>query len=629
MRLFLLERTPLSELDRLSDPPRNGDAVAFLRRAQDPVGRNRVELETRGIEVLWADSLIDKKTSKRIEDLGARFMDHWYFDGDCDVSRLKDMSLGRLYTRELGRLTNPRFVIRNGEIVRQVLQHYPEAEIVFCDLVDGGNVMKVAAQLQPLAQVAKLVAETLGRDLRIIEAANPLPPSFGRGDSHRFGRIIKRYLGGFRPAWRKARKGGGKIDGQKPTLYIFLGRGTLSVARELAERGKIRIVTSGLGIEGAATLRYDHLFALPGIEDILGARRVLRHAQNLKDRLELNGITYGTLLTRSITGALRSQVYKTLMIVAQTRKLQQKTDLDGALINAEGVSPMGMLVAMNRESPHRIYFNSHGLNVFRMTVPGAAHNNPHVTYLSCGEDHQAEYGVHLDEAQRPRRPVVGNPITGLMNSIRGKRSRVHQKRLLILSFAPIEYINSARERACDDYLIDVFGVARQLIGEGWKVSFRAHPNHPIVLERLLANEIGGLEELAWDTRPALEDSLLEHDVVVSSITSVLYQTLYAGWPTVFYEPDYRPQDGPGAVLGKELMVGLPTATDIRRPVATDRDTLGEMIRETLDPHSPTAGFPDRFSGEYAKRFIGPRPEAAHMEIADFLERDLLENRRQG
>jgi len=594
-----------------------------MRRAQDPSGENQAKLERNGIDVVWGDSLLDKETSNRVEDLGAYFMDRWYFDAGHDVSQLKDLSLGSIFTRELGRLVNPRFLIRNGEIVRQALEHYPKAEIIFCDLVDGGCVVKVLPEFQPLSQVAKWVAKTLGRNLQIIQAANPLPASFNRGDSYQFFPIIKRYLGGLRPAWRKARKGIHNIEDGKITFYIFQGRGTLSLVRELCKRKNLRVIYSDLGVEGAATLRYDHLFALPRIADILSARRTLRHVRALRGGFKLNGIEYGTILARSTALALRSQIYKALIVVAQTRKLQRLSNFKAALVNAEGLSPMGMLIAMNRKSPRKIYFSPHGLNVYRMTVPGTAHNHPHVTYLACGEDHRAEYGVHLDEEEKPSRPVVGNLITSQMNPIRGKRSPVHHKRLLIVSCAPLEYINSARERACDDYLIDVFMIARQLIDEGWKVSFRAHPNHPIKLEQRSANEIGGLTKMAWDTASAFEDSLLSHDVVISSISSVLYQALYAGWPTVFYEPSYRPQDGHDAALSKDLMVGLPTATDIWRPVATNRKTLSEMIRETLDPQSPTSGFPEIFAGEYTRRFVGPRPEAAHLVFANFFEKDLL------
>lgn len=284
---------------------------------------------------------------------------------------------------------------------------------------------------------------------------------------------------------------------------------------------------------------------------------------------------------------------------------------------------MGFLIEMNRETLRRIYFVGHGINVFKWTLKTTAHNNPHVTYLACGDDHRAEYGVHLPENEKPPRLTTGSPVATIMDPIRGKRPKDHGKRLLILGFANINYQNTAREFGVDIYLADVFTVARDLIKEGWKITFRGHPRHPLDLEKLVIERLGITDSIQFDHRPDISDSLLVHDAVVSNITSVYYQALYAGWPTIFYEPDYLSCANKSILFNEQWYVGLPAALDIDRPIAIKREDLGRLIRETLDPKSKVATFPEKFVGKYAQRFLGPEPENVENIIADILEKDHL------
>jgi len=89
------------------------------------------------------------------------------------------------------------------------------------------------------------------------------------------------------------------------------------------------------------------------------------------------------------------------------------------------------------------------------------------------------------------------------------------------------------------------------------------------------------------------------------MSSAFYQSLFAGWPTIFYEPDYQ---NTGSIEGLEndpMYTGLQTARDLVRPVTNNPETLASMINDTLDPESMVSTFPKRFVGELAPRFIGP------------------------
>ena len=138
----------------------------------------------------------------------------------------------------------------------------------------------------------------------------------------------------------------------------------------------------------------------------------------------------------------------------------------------------------------------------------------------------------------------------------------------------------------------------------------------------------GLSEVIQfdDASSDLSAALLAHDVVISSLSSTLYQSLCAGWPTILYDPSCHPDTPPECHFNTDLFVGLPVARDIEWPFATDPKKLARLVRETLDPLSMTSRFPHRFVGELGRRFVGRHPTNAAQEIARFIERDFARPR---
>ena len=86
------------------------------------MGKAAAPLRERGIAVVFADTLFDDAANRTLDAIGTRFLQDWFRDGDEDFSSLGDISLGIAYSMELGRQTNPRVVLRFGEILRRLLE---------------------------------------------------------------------------------------------------------------------------------------------------------------------------------------------------------------------------------------------------------------------------------------------------------------------------------------------------------------------------------------------------------------------------------------------------------------------------------------------------------------------------
>jgi hypothetical protein len=631
MRLFILERTLLKSVALISDPPRPGDVVAWFRAGQDPDGTACAALEQSGIRMIAAELLIEAEATREIDTLGARYLHEWYIKDGYEFGRLGTFSLGKSYGLEFARQANPRYLIRTGEIVRRLIVGHPEAEEIFSDLADGESVIRVRPVYQPLAKIAAHVALAHGCAIRFIRSPDSLPPGFKRGRKSGWQKIVRSFIGGKRLVWIVARFRARRVckDG-RPRLYVFIGRGLDMVAERLAATGQIQVVASALGIPGVEAIRYDHLFALPRTADIRGARRLLRHARNLARHPDhagaftLNDVSYGPIIADAFANLLETEIWPFLVVVAQARKLQRLVGFDSLIVNGAGNEPMGILVALNRDTSRKVFLVSHGLDLHKIAIFCPVVDNPHVTHITYGSDHCDDYSLYLPESEKPRLEVIGSPVTTMMAPVRGKRSSVHGKRLLILAFGHLDFWNAARIRACDQYFVEVFKVAEALISEGWSVTCRPHPHHPQDLEMRIAAELGVGHAIHWNSTGDFNEALLGHDVVVSNLTSACYQALYAGWPTIFYEPDYLPEKGLANLEADPMLTGLVTACDIERPVTNDPSMLAGMIRDTLDPESPTSKFPEKFTTMYANRFIGPRAADADNAIVEFFEKEFTE-----
>lgn len=631
MRLFVLLNTGLADASRLADPPVRGDAVCYIRLAQDVDGCATQRLKDSGIKVVFGDSLFDEADSRALDAVGTRFLQGWFRDGGEDFSSLGDISLGVAYSMEIARQTNPRVILRFGEILRRILALYPAATALITDVRDGDGIFEVEPDYLPLHRTLAEIAARHGVGFSGVAPVDPIPPALRRVRHSNWGKTIKSLAGGLRPRWIAARwrlARNARARPGRPTLYMILGRGQEPMARRLAASGRLRVVTSRSDISGADAARGDHIFAMPNWADAMRVRALLRRLAVLArprgsdGRYVVQGFDYGPLLYGAVRAVIVSQVWPFLVVVAQSRRLWRCLGYDALFVAGAGAEFMGNLVALDRQSCRRVYLMPHGLDLQRFAYPMPASDQPHVTYLAYGADHAGFYVSDGGPGLPVRSVLIGNPLTAAMNEARRRRRPIHGKRLLILSFGHLEFWNADRIYAGDLYYAGLFTVARSLIAEGWRIGLRAHPSHPRALEERLAAAFGIEGAIDWDEYPSFEESLTHYDVAVCSASTTCYQALYAGWPTILFEPDYR-GTGDAGLEHDPMLTGLATAGDIRRPVTTDPATLLRLVRLSLDPDSMVSTFPRRFAGELAPRFIGPDAGAADRVAAAFIEHDIL------
>ncbi len=624
MRLFIVERISLHDLAVVDDGPGEGDIVAYFRPLQDPHGSARKDFENRGITVLWAEGTLDHDDSDAIDAFHDSYLQNWYRAGEEDVSVVDGISIAELLNCQYSFNFRTGQVIRLGEICRRLLESHGHARTVISDLEDGTTgFMEVGGNGAGLLRRSVLEPMVRARGLPFRDLAVKRPvPSYGYDDNPVKGlNLVRQFVGGFRWPYLAARMRLRRRARRKRRVYMFLNHGIHMVATALAKRGDVEVLIDRAGYPGTTPLRYDHMSALPAPGTIAAARRLRRHVRCgwtddfVETACTFNGVDYSPLLRRTAQGLLGTYLVLSLITMVQTLGLLRRYKPDCVVINGESTVQVRTIIAEGRKGNFKIIFFRHGYVTYTQRFHPLGHNNPHVIYLANGTDHVVEYGTHLPDSQKPRVEVMPNPATSVMNKVRGRRQPGGRRRVLALNFTAGYAQSVARSRLYDRYTLDLLRAAQTLTDRGYAFTYRPHPGDNPDYIRFAVEQMGLTGKVEIDTTPMFDDALLRHDVVIVNITSCHYQALFAGWPAIFFEPDFDPRH----------FIGLPGATDVDSPIATTAGELVDMVEAAFDPESWVARFPREFVERYAERFIGNDAGKAHEIIADFLVRETAEH----
>jgi hypothetical protein len=628
MRLYLLELTPLDCLSDLSTPPMPGDIVAYMRAGQDPGEVHLRALEQQGIRVISTETLLSMEDARAIHQMGEKFINGWYLNSDgTDTSLYRGVSIGELVAAEIIFQTCPAMFYRIGEICRRLVADFPEASEFLSDLTDG-----VSFPLS--APIGSLVRETVsqsGVSYKYLKPIKPLQPSVPLNGSYvNPCAMAKQFIGGLRPTfiWQRFKIRLMQLFGKpKKPIYIFMGHGIDKLVRKICAKGVYQVFINHSGFPGTHVLRHDQLFALPSLPSLRSGRSLMRTLRDLESSppsqngmFAFRGVDHGPLLAGSVFRKLRFSMPVYMIVMAQAIKMQKIGGFEGIITNGEGMTGMRVLARLQHNTHVQVYYMRHGLNVHRALARGLGMNNSHVTYIASGEDHVNEYGIHLPDEEKPRIVAIGSPMTTTMNPLVGHCSKKHRKRLLIIGYCNAFTVATGRTHVGDRYFLDCLEVVQQLVAEGWSISYRVHPGFNTKLEERLIKKMDLSGMMTIDKSATFSDALLQCDVVIAALSSTYYQSLYAGWPTVFHEPLYDTKD-PKEFLD-ELYTGVLAANDLERPITRDIDTLIDAVSSSLDPDSLISRFPKLFNTSYKRRFIGDEPERADELIADFIIEDM-------
>jgi len=620
-RVFVLEKTPISDLDDGPTPPVAGDLIIYLRELQDLYGRHGESLKRRGVTTIWGPSLLSRTDFLEIDKFVDDYQNKWFVVDGKDISADGQLSLGIFAGGRIAMAQKPTLIVMLGEICRLAFRGITGQAILVSDICDGEtqfNDYFHHPDINPRQKLMQKLARAQGWEYQFIAPKKQLPninrTSRNPGRLKPYLDILRRFAGGLRPGFLAARLFAHKRRSTEKRVYFYLNHGIKHVATALSHRPNTRVFCDQIGVPGTTVLRYDHHF--PAIESELtkavGRMQIrLSDLECQPDLFSLKGLDYGPILLAGLRAYLEGEFRLDLFRMKQGLRLIKSYHMDMVVVCGD-IAHMFVAMARAQKYGYESIFIHHGINLSKSGLRDSHGNHQDTVYIVPGSDHMDDYGAKLADDQKPERHVLGSPAMLEVEHIQGGPMKSGTPRILFANF-PAKYANSCRSvYDADVYMRDILAVSKKLIDRGYRISFRPHPGDDLAYIGEMLLEFGISDSVKIDTLPSFAESLKDHDVFVANTTTCIYQALYAGWPTIFYDP--KPDS--------DFLIGLPVAADIPYALAKTPGELEQRILDAEDKSSDIAKLPELFRTKLAPRFIGDTGQGSLDRIVDLLDAKL-------
>lgn len=565
-----------------------------------------------GVEVVSAEALPDRTAEDAISAFANDFLHAWHRDETGDFSHIGNLSLGRLVAYFLLARVQPAVLVRSGEVFRLLFERFPGAREIVTDIEDGSYPL---ATLDPdslprrrllggMARLRAIPVRDIGRGQ---EGIPPLVPHAHARSG--FWTMLKGYFGGFRWPYLLARIRLRFTRKSNPRVYFFITHGS-STASELALRDNVEVYCDQSGISGVAPIRYDHFLPMAPLGYLCAAWRLRRRAAARLAQggaARFNGFDYAPYLAPALRRFCGEMGVIAAIKASQTLRLWRSLRPDVVVTGSDVPIPMLTTILAQPDFGYRVVNVEHGLNSTPYGTWAIGCNHPNMTVVVPGEAQRALFGGHQPPGRKPRYVILPIPITSQVERIRGSHRRT-VGRVLVLTYSPAWVQTAHRAKKMDRYTLEILRAARALRPKGIRVSLRPPPILNAEYFHYMIKAAGAEDVVDLDREKDFAVSLARHDAVVTNLTTCYYQALYAGWPTIFYEPDFDRRD----------FLGLIGDAAIDPPRAETPEQLVELIRQALAGEGRVAAFPSEFRDKYLERFLGPNPDKTDEQLARFL-----------
>lgn len=632
MRLFILSRVRLTDLAAApaSFRPGPGDVVAYFREAQDLDGGGAAALARLGATATWAEAEIAPDEPPAIERAAAAACFGWFQGRDGGDPTVADgLSLGRALSARFYVDFNVYYLLRAGVAIGRLLRRWREAEAVVSDLRDGSFIYCDHPEWpESMAWRSALALLAARAGLPVIDlpaadwAKSGVSGVFRRPETPQ---PAATWAGALRGLFSPPPRGG---DGGPPWVFVSALHGVARVAEALARSGRVRAATDRPGVAGTTFVDLQRIWAVPGPALRRAARATARAAEETaalwaaaaQTPLRYDGIdlgpTAGWLLDR-----LRLRHLPVLTAqAAQYHWLFSRLRPAAMVASADYHIQTMAAAAWGARNGAPVYFVEHSVMVQPCSFYAGADADAGLVYLAESPAHAPAYGMGLKRRglSTTVRPGACAPLPEMM-AARGLLPDPPTRRALCLGYNSYSPHAIDRTPFYDRYVVELVAAARDLAADGISLTYRPHPaERPEYLIDLLT-DLGAAGLIEIDRTPAFREALPGFDAVVANAGTCYYQALFAGWPTIFFEPSGMP----------ERWIGLAAEPESGRPMARTAPELTALIRAVYEPESPVRRFAEFYRQPAAERYFGPSPEKADRILADIILGDLFPSANPG
>lgn len=615
MRLFIVDKTTVAELLKSQHSPKAGDHIAYFRSVQVLDDSIRGECETRGITISWIEENIDFKERQAIDRFVQDFADSWLAISDVSSLEIEGLELASHLTPDFVHDYVAGHMVVFGEICQREVSRYPEVECIFTDVSDGNGVFECKPLALPKAGILRDIVKRRGIEISFFKPVDPLPAHSLWNIDRNFSQYLYAFIGGLR--WKYLKYSFHQYLKKKQLrIYFFAHKGVSDLIKTIKEKSSVQIF-SNVFLNEVTTIRIDHVFALPTFNSIklyFKTRHCCHKLSSAKEHplATYGGINYLPYFTKIIDDLYGPRLIATLLRFLQIKKLLKTLNLKFIFINGFG-GDMRALLHFAKKQDLTVVFLGHGLNSLKIPVREYTRNREDMIWFCQGRYHP--YGADIPEKSREHFPAIGSTLVDSVRSSVGKRGEKSLRRVLLAGYSDAPGQTVTRAYLADTYMHDIFRVAGTLAKEGFQFTYRIHPgpsfSRKYIIELIDRMDLADIIKI--DNAPSFADALSCHDLLITNLSSTIYEAISVGWPVIIHEPHYQ----------IDALMGILGSNDFEKPISTTPEALIELIRSHSDPSSLVNRFPSFILENHRARFFGENIEKINERISEYIIENLL------
>lgn len=302
-----------------------------------------------------------------------------------------------------------------------------------------------------------------------------------------------------------------------------------------------------------------------------------------KNFFEFNGIDYGYLYIPIINHLID---YKIPELRITSRKIVKSFDtynINTVIVNNIRTEDSKNIICTAKLNNIKSVFVDHG-------IQGHIHAKSVIHYIE--PDLYVSTGSYLNYMLNSKSVYLGNP--SLDSFTFDKRKRVSKLgKILFLSFGDNFYARYDRFIYQEKYYSIIFNAIKILHGH-CEIFYRSH-NSNRDFNDYIFNFFGVHDFLTLSEDHRFEDIVYDYDLVVCNVTNCFYQSISAGVPVIFVEPELIDNSLNLPFSGKNF-------DEIIR-VSNSTDLINLIMRNIENPQE-LSGFVDDFHAKYSEKYLG-------------------------
>ncbi len=622
MRLFIIDKTAFGELLKSSYAPKDGDHIAYMRQVQIINEKDVAQCVARGVTFSWIEENIDFKDRQEIDVFVQDFASFWYINNETKSIKADGLELGPHLTPDFIHDYAAAHMITFGEICQREVKRHAEIEEIISDISDGKGIFESDPLGSPKEKILLDVAERYGCDVVFFTPNDPLPAFSFWETRQSISQYLYSLLGGLRwkylRAWRRHREQKKKAV----RFYFFVHKGVFDLIKRIKAKTDVQVFSNTV-LDDVTAARIDHVWSLPAANIIklfmtVRACRTKLHGADSHPLATYGEINYLPYFARIIDHLYGPRLIATMFRFAQIKAFLNRLDLDYIFIN--GISrDMRAVIHFAERNGSKVVFLGHGMNSLKMPVREYTRHRNGVIWFCQGHSHP--YGAAIPNEHDEYFPAVGSTLIDSMRGIVGQRAEKTGKRILMSGFSDAIGQTVTRAYLADTYMCDLFRAAKQLSKEGFRFTYRFHPGPSFsrkyiydLIERLEVSDV-----IEIDDSPSFASALSRQDLLITNLSSTIYEAISVGWPVIIHEPDYQIDE----------MIGIMAAKDFEKPISSTSDALIDLIRSHENPSSLVNTFPNFILENHRERFFGENIKDVNEKMTDYIVANFTEkNARQ-